>query len=127
MKPTCLKCTRVKDVPKCLDQLVIGTISQTNTNVHVYFQTSTEILTRFTAQSDGAGLVVLDTTNFEPNQVLLYNLWVTLENSGVYNNESLTIEGSIDPVECVAFNFNTIYNGNGSVISFASQTLELCD
>ena len=127
MKPTCLKCTRVKDVPKCLDQLVIGTISQTNTNVHVYFQTSTETLTRFTAQSDGAGLVVLDTTNFEPNQVLLYNLWVTLENSGVYNNESLTIEGSIDPVECVSFNFNTIYNGNGSVISFASQTLELCD
>lgn len=126
MNPSCSKCTPAKDIPKCLDELIVGTIAQTNTNVDVYLQTSTERLTKFTTTSDGAGLVKLDTTNFEPNQVLKLNLWVTLENAGVYNAEDLTIEGLVDPVQCVGFNFKTVYNGNGAVVSFASQTLEYC-
>lgn len=126
MKPNCSKCTTVKDLPKCLDQIVIGTIADINTPVDIYLQTSTERLTKFTTTSDGAGVVKLDTTDFEPNQVLKYDLWVTLENAGIYNALDLTIEGTIEPIKCVSFNFKTTYNGNGAVVSFASETLKYC-
>lgn len=126
MKPTCLKCTKVNNIPKCLDELVVGTISSTNTDVYIVLESSTGRIITFTATSDGAGLVKLDTTDFEPNQVFNYNLWVSLQSNNIYDAEDLTIEGETDPVKCVSFKFDTVYNGNGSVISFASQKIEVC-
>lgn len=119
----CDSCGQGKPVPSCLTTLVIGTIADLTTNVKVFFQrTSTRIIERLDAISDGAGLVSLDVSSIDWLDGEEFKVWITGDPDSLNAKKNITI--STDVFECWTFRICDIYNTSGNKIATATHTLE---
>ena len=126
----CNNCSRVKDIPSCVDALIIGAISSLTTNVYIYFHDQVGRLNRLEGASDGAGLITLDLTiaandDFRIMPEMLYDLWVSLQSAAsITDKEDLTVLGSVTTQDCVSFKAEKVRN-DIDVITITSETLVL--
>ena len=117
----CNPCLQTDTIPTCLTDLVIGTITDTTTDVFIYFKDHTTNKTiRFEETSDGAGLVTvtgLDTQpDFMPNHS--YEVWITLAIAvSIEEKEDITVPNAATSTECIALDFE--YTGE----DYASITI----
>ncbi|MDX1373376.1 MAG: hypothetical protein R3321_12955 [Nitrososphaeraceae archaeon] len=127
----CNNCSRVKDIPSCVDAIVIGTISSLTTAVYIYFQDQRGVVNRLTSTTSGAGLITLDLTDtgnddfrIVPN--MLYDVWVTLQSAtSITDKEDITVSGdNVNTYDCVSLKAEKIRD-EADVITITSETLVL--
>ena len=115
----CEPCTRLRDISFCTDEIVIGTVSEINTEYNIYFRNlgSGEIQ-HFTTTSDNDGLLTLTPPyGFAFASNTLYELWVNRIDSVPYMDE-LTIDGTAS--DCFSVSFFKVKD-----TTYESQTLQL--
>lgn len=119
----CAPCTLTEEVPSCLTNLIIGTISSTNTDVHVYQK---HILTgrvvRYDVTTSGAGLVTIEVEDIMQDQI--YEYWVVLDTAtSIEDRETITINA--DTYTCVTVPFVKVMQSDGDPQSYATITLNI--
>ena len=121
---SCSNCTPAKNLRICGEDITIGTISSSNTDVYIYVR---DIITgkiyRQETTSDGDGVVTLamDDNNrfFQP--IRTYEIWVTLTDAASQEDtETLTIHGG--EYDCIQAEFERITDADGNTI--ADSTLQ---
>lgn len=125
----CNNCQRVENIPSCVDQIIIGSISTTDTNVYVYFEDDKGRVIRLESSSDGSGQIALDLTltandAFRITPELFYKVWVTLQSAAsVTDTEDLTISGDVvNTFDCLWLKAQKVLDED-SVITITSETL----
>ena len=125
----CNNCQRVKDIPNCLNALVIGTISSANTSVYIYFQDIRGNINRLEATTSVSGLITIDLTAtandaFKFMSNILYDVWVTLQSaSSITDKEDITISGdATNDFDCLRLKAERV-SDEDSVITITSETL----
>lgn len=120
-------CSKIKDLPTCLNELVIGTISIEDQQVYVFFtNTSLNQEVRLIGESDVDGLVTVDLTTlpdnyFSPNYH--YEIHITdLDDSPHYQEP---IEIGEESVFCLSIKFYRIENDALEAVYYDSLTAEL--
>lgn len=113
----CDPCTKTELVPKCLTNLVIGTIGSNGAAVYVYIHDlTTDKLTRFSEVSSGAGLVTLTDLDDEPDFMPShsYELWITLQSAtSIEDRENIDIGGT--NYTCLALRFEDVGEAYNSI------------
>lgn len=103
----CAPCQKAEDIPNCLENLEIGTISDVDTDVYIYIKDITsDNQLRFERTSSAAGLVTLTGLDSEDEFMPAhsYELWITLKSAtSIEDRETITI--GLDTVECIALTF----------------------
>lgn len=120
-------CTKIKDLPTCIDELVIGTISLESQDVYVFFKnTSIEYTVRLTGVSDAQGLVTVDLSSlvnfFSPNYS--YDIWITAL-SGAPSNKLNIVMNDDSNVSCLSVDFFRIENNSMESIYYSTVTAEI--
>lgn len=115
----CSSCLQAEELPKCLTHLVIGTISPT-TAYYIYLKdTATDVTLRFSATSDGAGLLTADISSTEWMPGHIYELWVTTQAAtNTQTRQTITIGASTGT--CVDVRFYEVDDQ-----TYTSQTIVL--
>lgn len=118
----CNNCTELKTVSICVNDLIIGTVASNNTLYNIYFRSvATGLLIKYTATSNGSGLLTLTpTSGFIFSVNTFYELFVN-KTTSLSTGESLTIGGVA--ATCYKVMFEQVYDPS-DVYSFVSQTLE---
>lgn len=119
----CSPCTQLKQISKCADSIIIGTVGSNNTEYHVYFKNlATGKIHRYDAISSVAGLLTITGTfDFSNNQS--YELWVNKVVTSVMNEQNLTIGATT--ATCYTISFIKVYNTLYGYQNYVSQTLEI--
>ncbi len=103
----CDPCLKTELVPKCLTNLIIGTISSLNTAVFVYIRDlTTGKLLRFSEVSSGAGQVTVTGLDTEPDFMPdhSYEMWITLQTAiSIEDRETITVTSSLGDVTGTCF------------------------
>lgn len=126
----CNNCQRVCNIPSCVDNIIIGSITDTDQAVYVFFQDQRSVINRLSATSDGNGLITLDLTDtanddFEIIPEMLYDIWVTRDDAeSITDKEDITVSGSLETFNCLGFKANKIRNDD-NVITITSDTLKI--
>lgn len=121
----CTDCIKSKPIARCLTNLVVGTISSLNTAVYVYItDLTTERTIRYSVTSSAAGLITVPITPQRFSEDHSYEIHVTLTTAaGVDNKQNITVSGEVS--DCVAVRFETIWDNNNDIATYASQTLSV--
>jgi len=109
----------------CTTTLTVGTIANISTAIYIYIHDhTTDRLVRYSATSDGAGLVTVDLSDGQQYaEDHDYELYITLASAtNIEEKVSFTINAVA--YSCVALNFKRAYD-NDDVILSAVQTLKL--
>lgn len=121
----CNDCIHPKPIARCLTDLIIGTISSFNTAVYVYISnltTGREI--RYSVTSSAAGLITVPITPQRFSEDHSYEVHVTKASAvGINVKENITIGGEVS--NCASLRFETIWDNNNAIVSYANQTLSL--
>lgn len=117
----CVPCQKTELIPKCLTDLIIGTVSDFNEDMYIYIRDLTTLsLRRFEEQSSGAGLVTLTGLDTEPDFMPshAYELWITrADATSIEDKEDITINTNV--YTCLALRFIDVEDE-----SYASITIE---
>ena len=74
----CEPCKIARPVPVCVENLTLGTIPLTDTDVYIYFHNiKNGRFERTTATTDAGGLVIADLTQIKLMSNHIYEVWVT--------------------------------------------------
>ena len=98
-------CTETKQIASCLINLVIGSITPTDTDVYVYIKRlgAAERTERADATTDSNGDITADLSGL-PEGFLSdnfdYELWVTQQSNDVTENETITLEDNATSDTC---------------------------
>lgn len=119
----CSQCKALKPVSICTSNLIIGTVANANQNYNVYFRSlSNGFLVKYTATSDGSGLLALS-----PSDGFLLAVNHTYE---MYVNQTQSISSGVNiTIGAVTSTcFNVIFeqvNDEDSIYSYINQTFEM--
>jgi hypothetical protein len=120
-------CNDIKDLPTCLNELVLGTIELLNQDVYVFIKNNSNgQFTRLTAQSDIDGLVTLDLTQLPDNYFsdnYNYDFWVTLTSGTPSGMQTIVIEGA--DYDCLNANFFRVVNESIESVYYSSIIAEI--
>lgn len=119
----CSQCTRLKPVSICTNNLIIGTVANANQNYNIYFRSlSNGFLVKYTATSNGSGLLTLSPTDGLVLAVNnLYELYVN-QTQSTSTGANLTI--GTTTATCFNVIFEQVHDED-SVYSYINQTLEI--
>ena len=119
----CSKCTELKPVSICNNDLIIGTVASNDTLYNIYFRClSNGMIVKYTATSNGSGLLTLSPSDgFVMATNMVYELYVNKTTSSS-TGENLTIDGVTKT--CYNVMFEQVYDMS-DIYSFVNQTLEL--
>jgi len=120
-------CAKIKDLPTCIDELIIGTISLLSQDVFVFFKnTSIDYTVRLTGVSDGDGLVTIDLSAlnnfFSPNYS--YDIWITAEDESPTSKQDITYD-TYTFYDCLSAKFFRIEDSSMEAIYYSTVTAEL--
>ena len=119
----CSPCTRVKNLPSCVTDIVIGTVAQTSTAHYVYFKNlATGRINRYAATSDGSGLLTV-TVDEEIFPQHTYKVWVNQQSATNATDEETITIGAATPT-CLEIHFYRVTDDSGQV-NYTSQTLKI--
>lgn len=128
----CSPCQKTKQVPKCVESLLIGNIGIAETDVTVYFKNiSTGRLMTFPAESTIDGDVsIVDTCGFMPDQS--YEMWITQAGYNIDDRLPITVVNDFYPVigsvyECFAVRFVDPINCDDEIQEFTTYTIEIAE
>ena len=122
---SCLTCAITNPVPECVEQIVIGTISDVNEPIYIFIEnTTTGRTTRYDEISDVSGLVTLDTSQIQFNQEFDYKIYITKQSSDSLLQELITIDGVAS--SCWVVPFIELLSDTNQKIAMPSITLEFC-
>lgn len=122
----CSTCTHAKTVTKCTDSLVLGQITDINTDVYIFVQSENGHQWRENATTDANGVVDIDLTS-SANKIMWqrpYFIWVTLQDVDPSQREPLYVAGK--EVVCWEVCFDFRYSGDDSV-DYTKETLTLSE
>lgn len=124
----CLPCTPTKELANCVTSIIIGTISQANTAVFVYFENmATGVITRFDVTSAaGTGVVTITKGSviFVTGQD--YEVWITLATAtSIDQRLSYNVNGQANPVFCTMASFKYVSTSTGTVPTYTTETLSV--
>lgn len=118
----CNPCIQAKPIPKCTQQIELGTIEDADTNVSIYiWDVSTSLIQRIDATSDNTGLVTADTSQISLLASHSYEIWVTEAGAGY--KEKLTITIGTAANENICLRVEEVKGEDGEMELYASQTL----
>lgn len=123
----CLTCKPAKKLISPGGTLVLGTISDTDTDVYIWAEnTATGVKNRQEATSSGAGLVTMDLTDpktsfYHDNAT--YEIWVTDQTEDV--SDALTLTIGSQTTECISVRFERSLSPTGTFQTDTAQTIEL--
>lgn len=119
----CQPCLRVCNVPLCVAEVILGTISSISTDVNILIENKSTGAKKIVAtQSDNTGKVTLVTSGLSLMADQSYELSVLLKTATTLcDREILTIGSST--ASCVTVTFENIKDSGGCQVSFESQTL----
>ncbi len=105
----CTNCQEVTPIPQCVEDITIGAIADLTTDVYVFVKNlTTGYLHQQEAVSDGAGLVILDSTlpdiSFY-NENHFYELWITKQSETINDKLPITVVGGATPFDCLLLVF----------------------
>lgn len=118
----CSPCLQVNNVPYCVGNITIGTVTELNTAVYVFVKNiGKDTINRISTTTDGSGTVIIaDFDNINQTKQT-FELWVTTQTSE--NRLSITVGGSEG--DCIGFRFEDRLDGNNQQIAFASFTFSV--
>lgn len=100
-------CTKIKKLPTCINELVIGTIELLSQNVHVFIHNkSLNHNIRLTGVSDSDGLVTVDLSVLPDNffsENYTYEIYITATNASPNDRQDITIDTITDNCLLVSF------------------------
>lgn len=118
----CNPCIKAKPIPKCTQEIEIGTISDIDTAVSVYiWDVSSSLIQRVDATSDGDGLITVDISEVSLLASHAYEIWVTEAGANYKEKLSLTIGTSAS--ETICLRVEEVKGTDGEMELYASQTL----
>jgi hypothetical protein len=120
-------CNDIKDLPTCLNELVLGTIELLNQDVYVFIKNNSNgQFTRLTASSDIEGLVTIDLTQLPDNyfsENYSYDFWVTSANGSPSEMIDVFIDGADYP--CFAARFFKVSSEALESVYYSTVTAEI--
>lgn len=120
-------CTKILDLPTCIDELIIGEIPLLSQDVFVFIKnTSIEYTIRLTGVSDSDGIVTVDFTTLPDNffgSNFNYELWVTSTSEQPNKKQVITIEDVSDT--CLNMQFFRVENNSLESVYYSTVTAEL--
>ncbi len=123
----CLTCTNAKELTGGNSSITLGTIASLNADVYIYVEnTANGKQFRQEATTDGAGVVVLDTTDpsgYTYDTGADYNTWVTLQTGDISDAQTITIDTV--GYECLRLRFAKPVGSNNQYVTDAAQTVEV--
>lgn len=118
----CNNCAVANELYACSESLIVG-MGNPDTDYHVFFQNdSTDLLARFEATSDNAGLITVvfpEPTMFAVG--LHYSLWVTTTTS----TDKVEITSGDETFSCIYLKFKNVFDDEGCCICLESQTIKV--
>ena len=122
----CNACLDADNIPECLTNLTIGTISSLAIAVYVYItNNSTGMIERLETTTDGAGLVTLtaiDNTWLVPDNS--YSTYVVLQSAtDISTKEDITIGAST--ADCVNFKVNAVFGDDEIQEAYTNITMTI--
>ena len=123
----CNTCQEVNNVAKCVQSLIIGTVSETEADIYVYITDARGNTIRRSSTTSVAGLITLDTSDVYFMDKMQYNISATIQTASNLDDTLMIIDnGSSATASCILFEVQTIKNESG-LISYAEQTLTFRD
>lgn len=120
---SCSTCTKTKKLTQCVNEISIGTIAELDTEIYIYFKNvATDRVERHEALSDGAGLVVLDSSLVTFMSGMLYEVWIGLRTASVEDKLPVTID-SVE-YDCFQVEFERVWTG-AEMEAAISETIEI--
>lgn len=120
----CAPCLNTQPVGKCTQEIVLGTITETDATLVVRIRNiTTGVTVILDATSDGAGLITLDVSQFEFATAHAYE--VSVIEAGESGLLDITI--GAETANCVVLNFENEKNEDGEVTVTATATLALAE
>ena|SRR3990167_5652363 len=122
----CTPCTKPKPIARCITNLIIGNITSLNTAVKVYVADKTldDRIIEYSVTSSAAGLVTIPITPQRFSEDHSYEIWITLASAvNINTKQNITISGEVS--DCIALQFETIWENDNTIQTFTDQTLAL--
>ena len=120
-------CTKIKDLPTCINELIIGEITPISQDVYVFIKNTTlNQTTRLTGDSDADGLVTVDLADLPVNffsENYTYEIYITVLSAGPSDKETLTIDTTSDT--CVMVRFYRIENESIESVYYSTIVAQL--
>lgn len=118
-------CEKIKSLPTCLNELIIGTISLVSQDVYVFFKTiNNGYVHRVTGHADSDGLVTVDPSSVYFTTNYSYELWITAIGDGPNDKQNITYD-TYTFYDCLSFDCFRIENDSLESVYYASLTAEL--
>jgi hypothetical protein len=121
----CAPCLVAKNIPRCLTNLIVGTVAN-STAYKVYIRNiATGDITQFSATSSLAGLLTVVLGDLLLMDGIEYELWVVLASAtSVEAREQITVSGDVTPTTCVSFTAIPVTEADGDPVLFTNVTLQ---
>lgn len=121
----CSDCIHALPVARCVTNLIVGTISSLNTAVYVYIRDVTmDRDIRYAVTSSAAGLITVPITPQRFSEDHSYEIYITKTTAAnISVKENITIQAEVS--NCVSLRFETIWDNNNAIVTYANQTLTI--
>lgn len=120
-------CTKIKDLPTCINELIIGTITPISQDVYVFFKNTTlNQTTRLTGDSDEDGLVTVDLTDLPENffsENYNYEIYVTTLSASPSDKQTITVGAESDT--CLMVKFFKVEDGAIESVYYSTIVAQL--
>lgn len=118
-------CTKLKDLPTCINDLIIGTISLVSQDVYVFIKNSTNgHTTRLIGNADSDGLVTVDVSEVYFSPHYSYDIWITATTDGPSDKQDITFD-TYTFYDCLSAKFFRVENDSMEAVYYAAVTAEL--
>ncbi len=118
-------CEKLKSLPTCLNELVIGLISLTSQDVYVFFKNiSNGHVIRLTGVSDVDGFVTIAIPENHFTANYSYEIWITATTAGPDDKEDITFDSYVF-YNCLSVEFYRIENDSLEAVYYTTVTAEL--
>ena len=120
---SCL-CAKIKSIPQCTQELLIGTLSIVSVPVYVFIRNkSLDTTIRVGGLVDGLGILTIDLTGISLSPVFSYEFHVTETTGEPFENLIFNI--NYVEYNCLSFDVFRIEDTTGNSIIYPSITAEL--
>lgn len=120
----CAPCTKVRKIPRCLTNLIVG-MGSVSTSYFVFIRNiATGHITRYSVVSSVTGLITVVLGDLQLTDELEYELWVTLQSStNVDARETILI--NLEPVTCVVFTTLSVADDDNNQVTYTNVQFQL--
>lgn len=117
----CNPCIRTKSIPKCTQQIVLGTIApDTDVSVYVWDVTSS-LIQMIDAASDNVGLLMVDISQISLLSSHAYEVWATTAGGNYKDKLDILVGASTGDTICLRV--EEVKGADGEMELYSNQTL----